>query len=82
MFGRRPDATLVRGLSTMRAFMPFISPRRNESLVYYTQEIDPEPALRFIAEHNEAPKPFRWKKDPDKIIAAVKRGHQALDSIH
>jgi hypothetical protein len=28
------------------------------------------------------PKPFTWTADPDKIIEAVKRGHQALDSIH
>jgi Transposase DDE domain group 1 len=27
-------------------------------------------------------RPFRWTKDPNKIIAAVKRGHQVLDSIH
>jgi len=26
--------------------------------------------------------PFTWTKDPNKIIAAVKRGHQVLDSIH
>jgi hypothetical protein len=25
---------------------------------------------------------WRWTKDPAKIIAAVKRGHQVLDSIH
>ena len=31
---------------------------------------------------NANPKPFIWTKDPNKIIAAVKRGHQALDSIH
>ena len=37
---------------------------------------------RFLAEHNQQPKPFVWTKDPDEIIAAVKRGHQALDSIH
>jgi transposase len=37
---------------------------------------------RFLAEANDNPKPFRWTKDPDKIIAAVKRGHQVLDSIH
>jgi transposase len=37
---------------------------------------------RFLAETNENPKPFVWTKDPDKIIAAVKRGHQLLDSIH
>ena len=27
-------------------------------------------------------KPFTRAADPDKIIAAVKRGHPALDSIH
>ena len=37
---------------------------------------------RFIAGHNQEPKPFVWTKDPDQIIAAVKRGHQMLDSIH
>src|SRR6201994_4907650 len=37
---------------------------------------------RFLAEANENPRPFVWAKDPEKIIAAVKRGHQALDSIH
>ena len=36
---------------------------------------------RFLAEHNRAPKPFVWTKDPDQIVAAVKRGHQALESI-
>jgi transposase len=37
---------------------------------------------RFLAETNADPRPFRWKKDPHKILAAVKRGHQVLDSIH
>ena len=37
---------------------------------------------RFLAETNADPRPFRWTKRPDKIIAAVKRGHQVLDSIH
>ena len=37
---------------------------------------------RFLAETNANPKPFIWAKDPNKIIAAVKRGHQVLDSIH
>jgi hypothetical protein len=31
---------------------------------------------------SSGPKPFTWTADPDKIIAAVKRGHQVLDSIH
>jgi transposase len=37
---------------------------------------------RFLADTNANPKPFTWTKDPNKIIAAVKRGHQVLDSIH
>ncbi|MGH9817859.1 MAG: IS630 family transposase [Candidatus Acidiferrales bacterium] len=37
---------------------------------------------RFIEETNQMPKPFVWTAEPDKIIAAVKRGHQVLDSIH
>jgi transposase len=37
---------------------------------------------RFLAEHNQNPRPFRWTKSPKKIIAAVKRGFQVLDSIH
>jgi hypothetical protein len=37
---------------------------------------------RFLAETNENPRPFTWTADPDLIIAAVKRGHQALDSVH
>jgi transposase len=37
---------------------------------------------RFLDEHNEQSRPFTWTADPDKIIAAVRRGHQVLDSIH
>lgn len=37
---------------------------------------------RFIEETNRLPKPFVWTADPKKIIAAVRRGHQMLDSIH
>jgi len=37
---------------------------------------------RFLDDHNIDPKPFHWTADPATIIAAVKRGHQVLDSIH
>ena len=37
---------------------------------------------RFVAETNRRPKPFVWTAEPDKIIAAVRRGHQTLDLIH
>ena len=37
---------------------------------------------RYVGDANRDPKPFTWTADPDKIIAAVHRGRQALDSIH
>src|SRR5271163_1239960 len=36
---------------------------------------------RFLVETNADPRPFHWTKDPDKIIAAVKRGHQVRRGI-
>ena len=37
----------------------------------------------FIDNHNQSEaKPFTWRADPDKIIAARNRGFQLLDSIH
>jgi hypothetical protein len=33
-----------------------------------------------VAEVNADSRPFRWTKEPDRIIAAVRRGHQALAS--
>ncbi len=54
MFGRRPDATRVRDLSMMRRFMPFISPRRNDALVYFDSEIEVDAALAFLEERNAA----------------------------
>ena len=37
---------------------------------------------RYLDEANHDPKPFLWTARPDKIIAAVNRGRQALESIH
>jgi hypothetical protein len=38
------------------------------------------PINRFSADHTEHSRPFEWIADPDKIIAAVRRGHQVLAS--
>jgi transposase len=37
---------------------------------------------RFLDEHNQQSRSFIWTAYPDKIIAAVRRGHQLLDSIN
>jgi transposase len=37
---------------------------------------------RYLAETNDNPMPFTWTADPDAIIEKVRRGKQALESIH
>src|SRR5271163_199586 len=37
---------------------------------------------RFVADTNVDPKPFVWTADPKRVLAAVKRGKQTLESVH
>lgn len=53
MFGRRLDETLVQDLPAIRRFMPLLSPRRNESLVYFAHDVDVEAALPFAEARSE-----------------------------
>ncbi len=59
MFGRRADATPVRELSTMRRFMPYVSPRRSDSLFYMMQQIEVEAALEYLEKRNRVRPPDR-----------------------
>lgn len=69
-------------LKAVEGFFARLSKRRLKPGVFHSV-VDLQAAInRFLVEHNKKPKPFSWTADPDKIIAAVKRGHQALDSIH
>jgi transposase len=36
---------------------------------------------RYIAEHNTEPKPFVWTADPDRVLAVINRGKEALESV-
>src|SRR6202049_1588311 len=57
--------------------------RRRLQRGIFLSVVDLQAAInRFVIEHNADPKPFTWTSDPDKIIQAVRRGHQVLDSIH
>ena len=69
-------------LNAVEGFFAKLSKRRLKRGVFHSV-VDLQAAInRFLAEHNQQPKPFTWTADPDKIIAAVKRGYQALDSFH
>jgi len=74
--------TSASWLNAVEGFFAKLSRRRLKRGVFRSVT-DLQGAInRFVEETNAAPKPFVWTANPDKIIAAVKRGHQALDSIH
>jgi len=69
-------------LNAVEGFFAKLAKRRLKRGIFHSV-VDLQAAInRFVSETNENPKPFSWTADPDKIIAAVKRGYQALDSIH
>ncbi len=70
-------------LNAVEGFFAKLSKRRLKRGVF-TSIVDLQTAInRFLDEHNQTEaKPFRWPAAPDEIIAAVKRGHQVLDSKH
>jgi hypothetical protein len=51
LFGRR-DGTLAKGIAPYRRIMPFIMKTRNESAVYFEQEMDLTRTLKFIEQFN------------------------------
>ena len=69
-------------LNAVEGFFAKLSKRRLKRGVFHSI-VDLQAAInRFVHEHNAEPSPFTWTADPDRIIAAVRRGHQVLDSIH
>ncbi|MGO4139440.1 IS630 family transposase, partial [Rhizobium brockwellii] len=68
--------------NAVEGFFAKLTRRRLKHGVFHSV-VDLQAAInRFVKEHNHEPKPFIWKADPDEINAAVKRGHQTLESIH
>ena len=69
-------------LNAVEGFFATLTRRRLKHGVFHSLA-DLQAAInRFVAEHNQNPAPFTWKANPDDIIAAAKRGHQTLESIH
>jgi transposase len=74
--------TSASWLNAVEGFFAKLTKRRLKRGVFRSI-VDLQAAIkRFLAETNDDPKPFTWTADPNEIIAAVRRGHQTLDSIH
>jgi len=69
-------------LNAVETFFSRLTRRRLKRGVFHSL-VDLQAAInRFVAETNRNPKPFVWTADPDRVLAAVKRGKQALESLH
>lgn len=74
--------TSASWLNAVEGFFAKLTKRRLKRGVFHSI-VDLQAAInRFLAEHNQNPKPFVWTADPDRIIEKVNRGKQALESIH
>ena len=70
------------GLTPLKASSPRSHRQRLKRGVFQSV-VDLQLAInRFVAETNADPKPFVWTADPKRVLAAVKRGKQVLESIH
>ncbi|WP_170249444.1 IS630 family transposase, partial [Methylobacterium haplocladii] len=71
--------TSASWLNAVEGFFAKLTQRRLRRGVFRSL-IDVQVAIkRFVAETNCRPKPFVWTADPDRIIQAAKRGHQAFE---
>jgi transposase len=74
--------TSASWLNAVEGFFAVLTKRRLRRGVF-KGVVDLQAAInRFVAAHNQQPKPFTWTANPDKIIAAASRGHQTSDSIN
>ncbi len=67
-------------INAVEGFFAKLTKRRLKRDVFHSLVALQAAIKRFVAEVNANPRPFCWTKNPDKIIAAVRRAHQALDS--
>ena len=74
--------TSASWINAVEGFFAKLTKRRLKRGVFLSL-VDLQAAIkRFLVEANDSPRPFHWTKDPNKIIAAVRRGHQTLEAIH
>jgi len=74
--------TSASWLNAVESFFAKLTKKRLKRGVFRSLQELKDAIHRFLDDTNANPKPFTWTKDPNKIVAAVKRAHQVLDSIH
>jgi transposase len=74
--------TSASWLNAVEGFFAKLTKRRLKRGVFRSV-VDLQSAInRFVEETNDQPKPFVWTADPNRVLAAVNRGKQKLESLH
>jgi len=74
--------TSASWLNAVEGFFAKLSRRKLQRGVFHSLLALQTAINDFVQQHNQSPKPFLWKAAPKDIIAAVKHGHQTLQTIH
>ena len=74
--------TSASWLNAVESFFAKLTRRRLKRGVFRSV-VDLQAAInRFVAETNAQPMPFVWTADPNRVVAAVRRGKQVMESLH
>jgi transposase len=74
--------TSASWLNAVEGFFAKLTRRRLKRGVFCSI-VDLQAAInRFVEETNHDHRPFVWTADPNRVLAAVARGKQALESLH
>ena len=73
--------TSASWLNAVEGFFAKLTNRRLKRGVFRSVDDLKEAINNFIAQTNAEPKPFVWTARPNRILAAVKRGKQTLESL-
>ena len=74
--------TSASWLNAVEGFFAKLSRRKLQRGVFHSVVALQSAINDFVEQHKESPKPFVWRANPKDIIAAAKRGHQTLETIH
>ena len=74
--------TSASWLNAVEGFFATLTRRRPRRSAFHSL-VDLQATInRYLAEHNQSPKPFVWTAEPEPILEKVRRGHQALETVH
>jgi len=74
--------TSASWLNAVEGFFAKLTRRRLKRGVFRSLDDLKDAIDRFVAETNADPVPFVWTAKPKRVLAAIKRGKEKLESIH